>query len=84
MPSARPVSFQRHYRIEGHQRSRDPKVKRVWIRDVLLRTVREVIDGMDGQSLDGRNITVNKAQSRGRGGSGYGSGSGGHSRGGGG
>ncbi|XP_015932759.1 glycine-rich RNA-binding protein [Arachis duranensis] len=53
--------------------------------------MRDAIEGMNGQNLDGRNITVNEAQSRGRGGGGgggYGSGGGygggGYSRGGGG
>ncbi|XP_028767894.1 glycine-rich RNA-binding protein 2 [Neltuma alba] len=50
-------------------------------------SMRDAIEGMNGQSLDGRNITVNEAQSRGRGGGGggggYGGGSG-YSRGGGG
>ncbi|XP_054785787.1 glycine-rich RNA-binding protein 2-like [Prosopis cineraria] len=49
-------------------------------------SMRDAIDGMNGQSLDGRSITVNEAQSRGRGGGGgggYGGGSG-YSRGGGG
>ncbi|KAG0501561.1 hypothetical protein HPP92_001633 [Vanilla planifolia] len=57
--------------------------------------MRDAIKGMDGQVLDGRNITVNEAQSRGGGyrsreggygggsGGGYGRGSGGYSRGGG-
>ncbi|KAF7811268.1 glycine-rich RNA-binding protein-like [Senna tora] len=39
--------------------------------------MRDAIEGMNGQDLDGRNITVNKAQSRGRGGGGGGNGSGG-------
>ncbi|XP_028789262.1 glycine-rich RNA-binding protein [Neltuma alba] len=54
-------------------------------------SMRDAIEGMNGQDLDGRNITVNEAQSRGRGGGGgggYGSGGGygggGYSRGGGG
>ncbi|KAL2346128.1 hypothetical protein Fmac_000128 [Flemingia macrophylla] len=59
--------------------------------------MRDAIEGMNGQNLDGRNITVNEAQSRGRGGGGggggyggggggggYGGGGGGYSRGGGG
>ncbi|XP_054800345.1 glycine-rich RNA-binding protein 7-like [Prosopis cineraria] len=49
-------------------------------------SMRDAIDGMNGQNLDGRNITLNEAQSRGRGGSsgsGYGGGRG-YSRGGGG
>ncbi|KAF7840952.1 glycine-rich RNA-binding protein-like [Senna tora] len=41
--------------------------------------LKDAIEGMNGQDLDGRNITVNEAQSRGRGGGG-----GGDSRGGGG
>ncbi|KAI9127721.1 hypothetical protein K1719_000714 [Acacia pycnantha] len=48
--------------------------------------MKDAIESMNGQSLDGRNITVNEAQSRGRGGGsggGYGDG-GGYSRGGGG
>ncbi|XP_019186554.1 PREDICTED: glycine-rich RNA-binding protein GRP1A-like [Ipomoea nil] len=32
--------------------------------------MKDAIEGMNGQSLDGRNITVNKSQSRGSGGSG--------------
>ncbi|CAK7329700.1 unnamed protein product [Dovyalis caffra] len=62
------------------------------------KSMRDAIDGMNGQDLDGRNITVNEAQSRGsggggggfsRGGGGYGGGArreggGGYSRGGGG
>ena len=43
--------------------------------------MRDAIEGMNGHSLDGRNITINEAQSRGNGGGG-GSGSG-YSRGGG-
>ncbi|CAN6555143.1 hypothetical protein ACFX13_003058 [Malus domestica] len=43
--------------------------------------MRDAIEGMNGQNLDGRNITVNEAQSRGSGGGG---GGGGYSRGGGG
>ncbi|KAI4342158.1 hypothetical protein MLD38_026812 [Melastoma candidum] len=47
-------------------------------------SMREAIDGMNGQNLDGRNITVNEAQSRssggGRGGSGGGGGYGGGRR----
>ncbi|MTV28248.1 hypothetical protein FTX61_23070, partial [Nitriliruptoraceae bacterium ZYF776] len=38
-------------------------------------SLRDAIEGMNGQSLDGRNITVNEAQSRsggGGGGGGYG------------
>ncbi|XP_061363571.1 small RNA binding protein 1-like isoform X3 [Gastrolobium bilobum] len=48
--------------------------------------MRDAIDGMNGQNLDGRNITVNEAQSRGGGGGGGfgGGGGGGYSRGGGG
>ncbi|KAI4295522.1 hypothetical protein L6164_035562 [Bauhinia variegata] len=49
--------------------------------------MRDAIDGMNGKELDGRNITVNEAQTRGRsggGGGGYGGGGGGYSRGGGG
>ncbi|XP_027353975.1 glycine-rich RNA-binding, abscisic acid-inducible protein-like isoform X3 [Abrus precatorius] len=42
--------------------------------------MKDAIEGMNGQNLDGRNITVNEAQSRGRGGGG----GGGYSRGGGG
>lgn len=44
-------------------------------------SMRDAIEGMNGQSLDGRNITVNEAQSRGGGGGG---GGGGYSRSGGG
>nr|ACU13140.1 unknown [Glycine max] len=41
-------------------------------------SMRDAIEGMNGQNLDGRNITVNEAQSRGgRGGGGGGYGSGG-------
>ncbi|KAL1833776.1 hypothetical protein ACET3Z_003427 [Daucus carota] len=36
--------------------------------------LREAIEGMNGQSLDGRNITVNEAQSRANGGGGGGGG----------
>ncbi|KAL8027756.1 hypothetical protein ABFX02_14G116900 [Erythranthe guttata] len=36
------------------------------------RSMREAIEGMNGQELDGRNITVNEAQSRGSGGGGGG------------
>ncbi|KAM1264546.1 hypothetical protein ACFX13_035276 [Malus domestica] len=43
--------------------------------------MRDAIEAMNGQNLDGRNITVNEAQSRGSGGGG---GGGGYSRGGGG
>ncbi|XP_027353978.1 glycine-rich RNA-binding protein 2-like isoform X6 [Abrus precatorius] len=49
--------------------------------------MKDAIEGMNGQNLDGRNITVNEAQSRGRGGGGgggYGSGGGGYGGGGGG
>ncbi|XP_027353976.1 glycine-rich RNA-binding, abscisic acid-inducible protein-like isoform X4 [Abrus precatorius] len=49
--------------------------------------MKDAIEGMNGQNLDGRNITVNEAQSRGRGGGGgggYGSGGGGGGYGGGG
>ncbi|CAM8941604.1 unnamed protein product [Rhodiola kirilowii] len=55
--------------------------------------MRDAIEGMNGQDLDGRNITVNEAQSRGSGGGGGGGGGfgggrreggGGYSRGGGG
>ncbi|XP_027353977.1 glycine-rich RNA-binding protein 2-like isoform X5 [Abrus precatorius] len=50
--------------------------------------MKDAIEGMNGQNLDGRNITVNEAQSRGRGGGGgYGGGGrreGGYSRNGGG
>ncbi|KAF3963977.1 hypothetical protein ACB098_07G121700 [Castanea mollissima] len=45
------------------------------------KSMRDAIEGMNGQNLDGRNITVNEAQSRGNGGGG---GGGGYSRGGGG
>ncbi|KAI3446118.1 hypothetical protein Pfo_002783 [Paulownia fortunei] len=37
-------------------------------------SMREAIEGMNGQDLDGRNITVNEAQSRGSGGGGGGGG----------
>ncbi|CAN1745303.1 Glycine-rich RNA-binding protein GRP1A [Linum perenne] len=37
------------------------------------KSMKDAIEGMNGQNLDGRNITVNEAQSRGRGG-GYGGG----------
>ncbi|OAY29671.1 glycine-rich RNA-binding protein GRP1A [Manihot esculenta] len=43
------------------------------------KSMKDAIEGMNGQNLDGRNITVNEAQSRGSGG-----GNGGYSRGGGG
>ena len=36
--------------------------------------MKDAIEGMNGQSLDGRNITVNEAQSRGSGGGGGGGG----------
>ncbi|CAN6544073.1 unnamed protein product [Malus baccata var. baccata] len=49
--------------------------------------MRDAIEAMNGQNLDGRNITVNEAQSRGSGGGGGGGrregGGGGYSRGGG-
>ncbi|MBA0562164.1 hypothetical protein Golob_007233 [Gossypium lobatum] len=51
------------------------------------KSMRDAIEGMNGQNLDGRNITVNEAQSRrsgGGGGRGYGGGSGGYNRSGGG
>ncbi|KDP46256.1 hypothetical protein JCGZ_10096 [Jatropha curcas] len=48
------------------------------------KSMRDAIEGMNGQNLDGRNITVNEAQSRGSGGGGGGGGGGGYSRGGGG
>ncbi|CAK8576528.1 unnamed protein product [Lathyrus sativus] len=35
-------------------------------------SMRDAIEGMNGQDMDGRNITVNEAQSRGSGGGGYG------------
>ncbi|XP_052194757.1 glycine-rich RNA-binding protein GRP2A-like [Diospyros lotus] len=52
-------------------------------------SMKDAIEGMNGQDLDGRNITVNEAQSRGSGGGGFRSGGGGrrdggYSRGGGG
>ncbi|CAL5385617.1 unnamed protein product [Camellia sinensis] len=49
-------------------------------------SMRDAIEGMNGQDLDGRNITVNEAQSRGSGGGGGGGrrDGGGYSRGGGG
>ncbi|XP_047309144.1 glycine-rich RNA-binding protein GRP2A-like [Impatiens glandulifera] len=40
-------------------------------------SLRDAIEGMNGQALDGRNITVNEAQSRGSGGGGGGGGYGG-------
>ncbi|KAK2665325.1 hypothetical protein Ddye_003899 [Dipteronia dyeriana] len=48
------------------------------------KSMREAIEGMNGQNLDGRNITVNEAQSRGSGNGGGGGGGYGGSRGGGG
>ncbi|XP_038711154.1 glycine-rich RNA-binding protein-like [Tripterygium wilfordii] len=52
------------------------------------KSMRDAIEGMNGQDLDGRNITVNEAQSRGSGGGGGGGGynrrEGGYNRGGGG
>ncbi|GMI83596.1 hypothetical protein HRI_002028900 [Hibiscus trionum] len=50
------------------------------------KSMKDAIEGMNGQNLDGRNITVNEAQSRksGGGGGGFGGGNGGYSRGGGG
>ncbi|CAJ2679265.1 unnamed protein product [Trifolium pratense] len=52
------------------------------------KSMRDAIEGMNGQDMNGRNITVNEAQSRGsggggRGGGGYGGGGGGGSYGGG-
>ncbi|GMP48171.1 hypothetical protein CsSME_00015619 [Camellia sinensis var. sinensis] len=47
-------------------------------------SMRDAIEGMNGQDLDGRNITVNEAQSRGSGGGGGRRDGGGYSRGGGG
>ncbi|CAL5385619.1 unnamed protein product [Camellia sinensis] len=47
-------------------------------------SMRDAIEGMNGQDLDGRNITVNEAQSRGSGGGGGGGGGGFRSGGGGG
>ncbi|KAK1352183.1 Glycine-rich RNA-binding protein GRP2A [Heracleum sosnowskyi] len=55
------------------------------------KAMNDAIEGMNGQDLDGRNITVNEAQSRGggggggggRGGGGYGGGGGGYGGGGG-
>ncbi|KAL5715265.1 Cinnamyl-alcohol dehydrogenase Flavonol reductase/cinnamoyl-CoA reductase [Ranunculus cassubicifolius] len=41
-------------------------------------SMREAIERMNGQELDGRNITVNEAQSRGSGGGGYGGSGGGY------
>ncbi len=35
-------------------------------------SMKEAIEGLNGQDLDGRNITVNEAQSRGSGGGGFG------------
>ncbi|XP_071701369.1 glycine-rich RNA-binding protein-like [Rutidosis leptorrhynchoides] len=46
--------------------------------------LKDAIEGMNGQSLDGRNITVNEAQSRSGGGGGGGGGYGGRREGGGG
>ncbi|KAL3326300.1 hypothetical protein AABB24_037137 [Solanum stoloniferum] len=46
------------------------------------KSMRNAIEAMNGQNLDGRNITVNEAQSRGSGGGGY-NGGGGYSVGGG-
>ncbi|KAK8636401.1 hypothetical protein V6N13_124147 [Hibiscus sabdariffa] len=40
------------------------------------KSMRDAIEGMNGQNLDGRNITVNEAQSRGGGGGGGGRGGG--------
>ncbi|XP_016650474.1 PREDICTED: glycine-rich RNA-binding protein GRP1A [Prunus mume] len=40
------------------------------------KAMRDAIEGMNGQNLDGRNITVNEAQSRGSGGGGGGNGGG--------
>ncbi|KAF6136283.1 hypothetical protein GIB67_042768 [Kingdonia uniflora] len=40
------------------------------------KSMRDAIEGMNGQDLDGRNITVNEAQSRGSGGGGGGGGGG--------
>ncbi|KAK1584334.1 hypothetical protein Q3G72_032037 [Acer saccharum] len=48
------------------------------------KAMRDAIEGMNGQNLDGRNITVNEAQSRGSGNGGGGGGGYGGSRGGGG
>ncbi|KAG5526645.1 hypothetical protein RHGRI_032795 [Rhododendron griersonianum] len=47
-------------------------------------SMRDAIEGMNGQDLEGRNITVNEAQSRGGGGGGGGRGGGGYGGGGGG
>ncbi|CAF1860383.1 unnamed protein product [Brassica napus] len=47
-------------------------------------SMKDAIEGMNGQDLDGRSITVNEAQSRGSGGGGGGRGGGGGYRGGGG
>jgi hypothetical protein len=41
--------------------------------------MRDAIEGMNGQDMGGRNITVNEAQSRGSGGGGGGPGGGGYS-----
>ncbi|KAK2381787.1 Cinnamyl-alcohol dehydrogenase Flavonol reductase/cinnamoyl-CoA reductase [Trifolium repens] len=49
------------------------------------KSMRDAIEGMNGQDIDGRNITVNEAQSRSRGGGGgggYGGGGGGYGGGG--
>ncbi|KAJ0260518.1 Glycine-rich RNA-binding protein 8 [Hirschfeldia incana] len=48
------------------------------------KAMKDAIEGMNGQELDGRSITVNEAQSRGSGGGGGGRGGGGGYRGGGG
>ncbi|CAH8360680.1 unnamed protein product [Eruca vesicaria subsp. sativa] len=48
------------------------------------KSMKDAIEGMNGQDLDGRSITVNEAQSRGSGGGGGGRGGGGGYRGGGG
>ncbi|KAE8667409.1 Glycine-rich RNA-binding protein 2 [Hibiscus syriacus] len=49
------------------------------------KSMKDAIEGMNGQNLDGRNITVNEAQSRkSGGGGGFGGGNGGYNRGGGG
>ncbi|CAJ2679268.1 unnamed protein product [Trifolium pratense] len=44
------------------------------------KSMRDAIEGMNGQDIDGRNITVNEAQSRSRGGGGGGGGYGGGGR----
>ncbi|XP_044469141.1 glycine-rich RNA-binding protein 7-like [Mangifera indica] len=46
------------------------------------KSMRDAIEGMNGQNLDGRSITVNEAQSRGSGGGGYNRGGGGYGGGG--